>query len=131
MFSTQGFSGPSVQYAAVRISSILAKAGELKSPLVTPPAKFDDYDWATEHSLMLRVLDFPNLINTLCTTYELHHLATYLYDLTREFNRYYEQTPVLQSEPNALAARLWLLSLLRQVFATGLDVLGIEIPERM
>ncbi len=125
MFNVQGFSGPAVQYAAVRISSILSKA-DLRNP-----QPIDTYDWTAEHNLLLELTAFPALIKELSENYELHKLAAYLYQLARTLNRYYEQTQILKSEDDALSSRLWLLGVTYQVFATGLDVLGIPIPEKM
>lgn len=125
IFSLNGFSGPAIQYAAVRIGSILKKAG-----MVTSQPK-DGYDYSAEHQLLLQLLGFPELLMQLQENYELHKLATYLYELARRFNRYYEDTPILQADEAARLARLWLLAQILQVFTTGLDVLGISIPEKM
>lgn len=125
MFNVQGFSGPAVQYAAVRIRSILAKAEQ------KPTEPDGTYDWDAEHALLLELTAFPYLIQELSETYELHKLAAYLYNLARVFNRYYEATPILKADQTVLQNRLWLLGLTEQVFVTGLDVLGIPVPEKM
>ena len=127
MFSTQGFSGPTVQYAAVRIASILQKAGSDSVPQLID----SHYDWVAEHQLLLELLAFPALIESLAETYELHQLAAYLYQLARTLNRYYETTPILTSDDDTRQHRLWLLSLTQEVFVTGLDVLGISVPSKM
>lgn len=124
MFSVQGFSGPAVQYAGVRISSIFAKA--------TVKVQFTQgYDWAAEHQLLLKLLDFPELLLQIHQNYEMHRLASYLYALAKELNRYYEQTNVLKSSNLEQANRLWLLGAVRDVLSTGLSILGIAIPGNM
>lgn len=125
MFSLSGFSGPAVQYAAVRIKSILAKAGETSGELSEP------YEWQTEKALLLKIAEFPGLIRELHDTYQMQKLAHYLYELTSELNRYYEQTPILKSEAGERNCRLWTISLALQVLQTGMDILGIPVPERM
>lgn len=124
MFNVQGFSGPAVQYAAVRIKSILSKA-------TVEPRVSEGYDWASEHELLLELLAFPGLIEELSHTYELHKLAAYLYGLARALNRYYEQTPILKSTEVEQHNRLWILKVTEGVLTIGLDVLGIPVPERM
>jgi len=59
--------------------------------------------------------------------------ATYLYELGREMNRYYEQTPIATGSVTDAqkAARLNLLQKVSYVFTHGLGLLGIEVPERM
>ena len=125
IFSLNGFSGPAVQYAAVRIHSILQKADKSVDQLG------DGYDYESEHQLLLHLLDFPQLLVQLHETYELHKLATYLYELAKILNKYYETTTILKSEEPARQARLWLLAQTLQVFITGLDILGISVPNQM
>lgn len=124
MFSVQGFSGPAVQYAGVRISSILNKAGDYDESDTT-------YSWETERELLLQLIGYPALLGELHTSFEMHKLATYLYTLAREFNRYYEQVQILNAEPPARSARLWLLAQVYMVLESGLGILGIELPDRM
>ena len=125
MFSLSGFSGPAVQYAAVRVQSILGKAGDFDEKNST------DYDWQTEKQLLLKVADFPTLITELADNYQMQKLAHYLYELTSELNKYYEKAPVLKAEANAKDARLWTVSAVKDVLETGLDILGIQVPEQM
>lgn len=127
MFSTQGFSGPTVQYAAVRIASILQKSGADETIQLID----SDYDWSAEHQLLIELTAFSELIKDLSENYEIHQLAAYLYQLARTLNRYYETTPILKSQNTIRENRLWLLSLTQQVFITGLNVLGIPIPTKM
>lgn len=123
MFNVHGFSGPAVQYSAVRIKSILRKATADNVP--------DNYDWQSEHNLLLLIGAYPDLLSELAENYEMHKLAHYLYSLTQEFNRYYEKTPVLKAEEPARSARLWLIAQVAGVLESGLDILGIPTPEKM
>lgn len=127
MFSLQGFSGPFVQYAGVRIKSILEKLAqnleisELDS----------DYNFKAEADILLRVSKYPEVIKKAAEKYEPHHLATYAFELAKELNRYYEEVNIINSEEIEKAARIWLLKVVYQVLETSLGILGIEIPTRM
>lgn len=124
MFSLTGYSGPYVQYAAVRVNQILAKSGgEVKVQ--------EGYDWQAEKEIIAKLLDYPDVVREAAENYEPHRIARYLYDLARELNRYYEQTPVLKAEDTIRSNRLSFLRKVSQVFAHGLGVLGIEVPTKM
>jgi arginyl-tRNA synthetase len=126
IFALTGFSGPYIQYAAVRVNTILANnesADEI-------PA---DYDYEPEKTVIAKLLEYPEVIRLSARDLEPHKIATYLYELGREMNRYYEQTPVATGNVSdgEKAARLSLLKKVSHIFAHGLGILGIEIPERM
>lgn len=128
MFSLTGFSGPYVQYAAVRINKILRDNADKDSLIEN-----QDYDYAAEKTLILKLLEYPSVIQIAARELEPHRVATYVYELARELNRYYETTPVaIDTVPdNVKAARLEFLQKIAQVFAHGLGILGIEVPEKM
>lgn len=125
MFNVHGFSGPSVQYAAVRIKSILKKSDTKAAH------DFADYNWDPEHQLLLQLTLFPDLIAEMAQNYEMHKLAHYLYMLTQAFNRYYEQVRILDAPKPDRSARLWLIGVVNEVITTGLGILGIPTPEHM
>lgn len=126
IFALSGFSGPYVQYAAVRVNKIL-NSNEAHAYNV------DDYNFESEKSILMKLLEYPEVIAIAARDLEPHKIATYLYELARELNRYYETTPVATSEvgDNEKQARLSVLSKVSQVFSHGLSLLGIEVPGRM
>ncbi len=127
MFSLQGFSGPYVQYAAVRVGSILSK-------LETEELKFDgndDYDWKAEASLINLLAEYPSVVQEAAKEYEPHKIAQYSFDLAKELNKYYENVSVSRSERTEREARVKLLYLLRSNFEHALGLLGIEVPSKM
>ena len=63
--------------------------------------------------------------------YSPHRLATYLFDLAQNFTSFYEACPVLKADPQTRAFRIRLCEQTARVLAKGLDLLGIEAPERM
>ncbi|MGB2787177.1 MAG: arginine--tRNA ligase, partial [Candidatus Saccharimonadaceae bacterium] len=127
IFALSGFSGPYVQYAAVRVNKILND-----NPTATD-VDISGYNYAPEKSILLKLLDYPSVVNLAAQDIEPHKIATYLYELAREMNRYYESTPVATGDvgPVEKAARLALLAKVGQVFSHGLSILGIEVPSRM
>ncbi len=127
MFNLQGFCGPYVQYAAVRVGSILNK---LKTDEV-PFDGNDEYDWEAEASLLNILLQYPSAVQEAAKDYEPHKIAQYSFDLAKEWNKYYENVSIAKSEDAAKEARVKLLYLLRSNFEHALGLLGIEIPAKM
>jgi len=126
IFALTGVSGPYVQYAAVRVNKILRDNGQGNTFA-------DDYDYNAEKDVIAKLLEYPEAVRRAANELEPHKVASYLYELARELNRYYETTPVAMDsvEPEVREARLGLLAKASHVFAHGLDLLGIEVPEQM
>lgn len=124
IFALSGFCGPFVQYAAVRVNKIL-KDNEAWN-MVT-----GDYDYQPEKSLLLTMLDYPEVIRSAARDLEPHKIATYLYELARQLNRYYEATRVDGTEPAVKSARLQTLNRVSYILNHGLNILGIEVPSKM
>ena len=125
IFALTGFSGPYVQYSAVRVNNILRK--EQNFELVD----FENYDFEAEKNVILQLLAFPETVKMAARDLEPHKISKYLYDLAREMNRYYEKTRVSDASEIEKSARLTLLKKVSKTFANGLDLLGIEVPEMM
>jgi arginyl-tRNA synthetase len=127
MISFRGNTGPYLQYATARIRSIFRRAGtqdaqDLAVRITAPP----------ERALALRLLDFGAAVDQLGRTAEPHRLCAFLFDVASLFTTFYEECPVLKAESPALrAARLALCALTLQVLTTGLDLLGVPVPEQM
>jgi arginyl-tRNA synthetase len=126
--SFEGKTGPYLLYGAVRIKSILREAldrGFDGGPIV--PA-----DRNSERNLMLRLARLPEVIGRAADHRAPNHLAEYAYELVADFNRFYEACHIL-SESDAARQGSWLSlvqTTLRQLELV-LNLLGIEIPERM
>ncbi|QWB90876.1 MAG: arginine--tRNA ligase [Candidatus Saccharimonas sp.] len=125
IFALTGFSGPYVQYSAVRVNNILRK--EQNFELVD----FEEYNFEAEKNIILQLLAFPETVKMAVRDLEPHKISKYLYDLAREMNRYYEKTRVSNAPEIEKSARLTLLKKVSKTFENGLDLLGIEIPEKM
>lgn len=124
IFALTGYSGPYVQYAAVRVNKIL-------QDIDNPQADTSGYDYEAEKTVILKLLDYPGVVELAARELEPHKVASYLYELAREMNRYYESTRVSDAADAEKTARLELLAKVSHVFAHGLSLLGIEVPSRM
>ena len=125
IFALTGFSGPYVQYSAVRVNNILRKEQNFEF------VDFENYDFEAEKNVILQLLAFPETVKMAARDLEPHKISKYLYDLAREMNRYYEKTRVSEASKIEKSARLTLLKKVSKTFANGLDLLGIEVPEKM
>ena len=128
MLSQVGNTAPYLQYAAARIRSIFRTAGLSPDEAggrvsLTAPA---------ERALALRLLELGTVVAAVGETLEPHRLCAYLFDLAQDFSGFYEQCPVLKApDADLRASRLALSALTLRVLVQGLDLLGIEAPERM
>lgn len=124
IFALSGFSGPYVQYAAVRVNKIIRDVSEANDD-------YSGYDFEPEKQLIIKLLDYPDVIRLSARDLEPHKIATYLYELARELNRYYETTRIVDVSPAEKSARLDILRKVSHVFGHGLSILGIEVPGQM
>ena len=127
MVATTGDTGPYLQYAHARVNQILRKA-EAEGltyagvTVLTEPA---------EHQVALLLSRFGEVVAAVGETLQPHRLCGYLYELAGALSSFYEQCPVLKSEGDVRASRLALCAATKKVLASGLDLLGIQAPERM
>ena len=134
IFSLSGFSGPSVQYAAVRINKIINSENlqnNFEAKITEKELLKTDYNYEAEKGVLLKLLEYPVILRQAYNNLEPHKIATYLYELAREMNRYYETTRIKESPDSVKAHRINMLKKVSYVFADGLNLLGIEVPERM
>ncbi len=123
----EGKTGPYLQYAAVRIRSILRKAKpeDLKGSHTVMASP-------EERALILQLLALPEAMAAAEDKRAPNLLCDYAFDLAQKFSRFYAEHHVLnESDPGLRAARLSLCGLVLAVFLKVLDLLGIEVPERM
>ncbi|MFC2481695.1 MAG: arginine--tRNA ligase [Capnocytophaga granulosa] len=122
----QGNTGPFIQYTYARIQSILRKAGELPALPTTGELH------AKERELIKQLSLFASVVQQAADTYSPALIANYVYELVKEFNSFYQNVSILGEEnPIKRALRIHLSRKVGEVIATGFDLLGIEVPERM
>ncbi len=128
MISFKGNTGPYLQYATARIRSIFRKA-QIDPAAATGPVRLAE---PVERTLALRLLGFGAAIWQAGEAAEPHLLAAQLFDVASAFTSFYEQCPVLQAPEQAIRdSRLALSALTLRVLQSGLDLLGVPVPERM
>jgi arginyl-tRNA synthetase len=127
MVSFDGNTGPYLQYAHVRASSVVARAGGLgdRVPAVTLVDEL-------ERALVLASLEFADVVAETAETLEPHRLCGWLYGLANAYSRFYDGCPVLQAPtPELRDSRLALCELVARTLRTGLGLLGIQAPQVM
>ena len=128
MLSFDGNTAPYLQYAHARIRSIFRRAGV--DPSSVDPSAIALAEPA-ERELALRILATPSVIAEATSSQSPHRLCTHLFDLAQAFTGFYEHCPVLKVDEPVRGSRLALCDLTARTLSTGLDLLGIEAPERM
>ncbi len=131
--SFDGFTGPYVQYAYVRVRSIFRKSGKDEFAAVSPEAcDFSVLVEPEEIALVRRLHSFPGEVKAAALSYNPARLATYLWELAKAFSRFYHEHSVLHAPEEKLRqARLVLAKATSIVLRRGLALLGIDVPERM
>lgn len=123
----QGNTGPFIQYSYARCRSVIRKAGEKTlSNIVTGSLSEQERDCI----IMLR--KYPVVIEEAAAAYSPALLANYLYDLSKVFNKFYHDEPILKLEDeNLMNFRLMLCEQCGNAINQGMKLLGIEVPEKM
>jgi len=127
-----GNTGPFIQYTHARICSILRKAAEqgIRYDVSSIP---DDVVLSPKEVRLVKLLSaYPQKVAEAAQALSPALIANYAYDLAKEFNQYYHETPVLKEEnASLLKTRLVLIDTLSSVLRKGMGILGIELPDRM
>ncbi len=126
--SFEGKTGPYLLYGAVRMKSILRNAGDagLTQGDIVAPIK------DAERNLMLRLIRLPEVVERSAELRAPNHLAEYAFELTSDFSRFYEACHILREEDSSRQASwLSLVALTLRSLEVLLDLMAIEIPERM
>jgi arginyl-tRNA synthetase len=128
MVATTGNTGPYLQYAHARTHQVLRKA---EADQIAVPDKITILDEPAEQNLALLLPRYGEIVNEVAETLQPHRLCSYLYDVAVAYSAFYEKCPVLKSEGEVRGSRLALCVATQRVLAAGLDLLGIEAPDRM
>jgi arginyl-tRNA synthetase len=129
-----GNTGPFIQYTHARICSLLRKASDLGY------VEYADYAGDTEKIkisekeklLASLLLSYPQAVEQAAAQFSPALIANTIYEISKEFNGFYQETSVLKEENHALKYfRLMLCSKTKDILKHGLSLLGITAPERM
>ena len=122
----QGNTGPYLQYSLVRAISILKKhQSKIDQELPSKDLELEQ----DEHNLALKISEHKEALSRAIDELMPHHVANYLFELTQEFNRFYEKNKVIGD--NRQDIRIFLITLYSEALSAGLEVLGIPILQKM
>ena len=122
-----------IQYAHARICSVLAQAAErgMAFDRAQGEAALEKLETEHEQTLMVTLSRYPEILASAAAKLEPHLMAQYLRELAAELHGYYNSEQFLVEDTALRNARLYLVSATRQVLANGLDLLGLDAPEKM
>ncbi|MBO7491165.1 MAG: arginine--tRNA ligase [Bacteroidales bacterium] len=126
-----GNTAPFIQYTHARICSLLRKADDQQLPwrkdLPTDTAMNEN-----ERELVKALYQYPDTVLAAGDNYSPALIANYIYDLSKQFNRFYQETPIMkETDESKRLLRLQIARLTAITIHNGMDLLGIEVPERM
>jgi arginyl-tRNA synthetase len=118
-----------IQYAHARISAVLAQGDCNHEALLQANVSLLDSDYET--TLLQKMIDYPQLIETAAQDLAPHLIAFYLKDLAADLHSYYNASRFLVEDETLKCARLALIAATAQVIRNGLALLGVSAPEKM
>ncbi len=122
-----GHTGPFIQYTHARIKSVLRKAA-----FDFEKSESNVEMNATEKELVKFIYDFESIVAESGTAFNPALVANYIYEVTKLYNRFYHECPILKEEDqNIKIFRLQLSKLCAQAIANAMNLLGINVPEKM
>lgn len=125
--SFEGRTGPYILYTAVRLNSILSRAG------IAPKSDATHELAPDERNLLIAVLDFDRTIISAFENRATDMVANYAYDLCQLINTFYHNCPILRDDVDdaTRAGRLNTVRIARDTLATVIGLMGLEIPSQM
>ena len=118
-----------IQYAHARICSVLAQWGGAQQEL--PQTDMSVLDSEYERTLLQRLIDYPQVIESAAVDLAPHLIAFYLKELAAELHSYYNASRFLVDDETTKRARLALVAAVAQVIRNGLGLLGVSAPTNM
>ncbi len=134
MMSFSGDSGPYLQYTYARFRSILRKAGSASWRIWRASAsrRTELLTGAEELRIVRKLAQLAEVLEEAAANYAPNLVVSYLIELANLANRYYEATPILKdADKKRRNARLLLIQGVAQVLANGLEILGMQAPEKI
>lgn len=126
-----GNTGPFIQYTHARIKSVLRKAAE--QGIITEVPVTENLPLSDKESNLVQLLSaFPTIVKEAGQEFSPAVIANYVYELVKEYNQFYHDFSILREEnPELKYFRLVLSAAVADVIKKGMDLLGIDVPERM
>lgn len=124
----QGHTGPFIQYTHARIKSVLSRAGYVAESHSNDVTELD----GVERDLIVTLTKFPQTIAEAAANHSPALIANYVYELAKNYNKFYHEKPIMQAEEESLKQfRLQLSAASAKVISKAMGLLGIDVPERM
>ena len=125
--SFEGETGPYVQYVHARICSLLKKGDFDINNEIDPSLLTEE----SEINIIRSLYNFTDVVVDACEKYEPYFITRYTVELAKNFNKFYNQTQILVEDEKLKNTRLMLCYAVKNVIASGLNLLGIKAPEKM
>jgi arginyl-tRNA synthetase len=128
----QGNTGPYIQFNYARISALVRKAKQID--IHSSPTDFSDYKelHQSEKDLIICLNEFPKKIEAAGKEYAPSIIAQYVYDLSKAYSHFYTELSVFNAENEATKSfRIALSDAVAKAIKKSMQMLGIEVPERM
>ena len=123
----QGHTGPFVQYTHARIKSVLRKADYVPGQIKVPSTLS-----TFERDLIQALANYPAIIEASAKEFSPAQLANYAYDIAKLYNKFYHEETILKAEDeNVKGFRLQLSASAARIISESMNLLGIQVPERM
>ncbi len=124
--SFEGRTGPYILYTAVRLNSVLNRAGDT-TPKMPTQINTD------ERNLLIEILDFERTVHSAFDNRATDMIANYAYDLCQLINTFYHNCPILRDDVDAAtrAGRLWIAQTARDTLTAAIDLMGLTVPREM
>ena len=128
----QGNTGPFIQYTYARISAILRKASQLGVSVQNIDYASISEVHQTEKDLIFAIGQYQDKLQMAADSYSPAIIAQYVYDLAKEYNRFYTEISIFNEDDSTLMQfRIALSALTAETIKIGMGLLGIEVPNRM
>ena len=128
----QGNTGPFIQYTHARISAILRKADQIGLAYTADNLEGLSYIGETEKNLIILLHDYEKKLKVAAEEYAPSVIAQYLFDLSKEYNRFYAELPIFSETKGQLQAfRVALSKQVAETIKIGMKLLGINAPTKM
>ncbi len=128
----EGNTGPYILYTVVRIGSILSKYREEGQDNLGSKIEVSVPSSKSERDLMLKLTRFNEIIEASFINYAPHRICQYIYEVSNSFNHFYHEHNILkEQDKNKQVAWINLITLTQAILTVSLELLGIEVPEKM
>ena len=127
--SFEGRTGPYILYTAVRLNSVLKRAGDIAPTTIDPATPLT----ADERNLLMEIADFDRTVQSAFDNRATDLIATYAYDLCQLANAFYHNCPILRDDvaPTDRARRLAIVQMAARTLGAAVDLMGLRVPNEM